>query len=257
MIQFRQAKLAQPTGTIFTSLLAERGLRIAEDGQAVVCYGLGYTGSKPALNANAGKYDKLQELEVMARAGISIPPTWTPEEGGTKLKPLFGGIDLSFPLLARKKNHMHGKDIMPVLQVEEIPFRYRAGGEFFTQYINRETEFRVWVYRRRHLATYQKVMKYPEKYRFIGCNYRNGFMFDIVRRENLPQPAIDLAAKAVQALQLDFGAVDVLLGKDGKFYVLEVNTAPGVQGLTREGINRLADKVVKWTQLNYPDRSTK
>jgi len=38
------------------------------------------------------------------------------------------------------------------------------------------------------------------------------------------------AIKAVKALGLDFGAVDVILSSDGTAYVLEVNTAPGLTG---------------------------
>jgi hypothetical protein len=40
-----------------------------------------------------------------------------------------------------------------------------------------------------------------------------------------------LAIKAVQALGLDFGAVDVVFA-DGKASVLEVNSAPGLKGQT-------------------------
>jgi glutathione synthase/RimK-type ligase-like ATP-grasp enzyme len=43
------------------------------------------------------------------------------------------------------------------------------------------------------------------------------------------------------ALGLDFGAVDIIQDDGGNFYVLEVNTAPGLEGQTiksyAEGFN--------------------
>jgi D-alanine-D-alanine ligase-like ATP-grasp enzyme len=39
---------------------------------------------------------------------------------------------------------------------------------------------------------------------------------------------------AVNTLGLDFGAVDLIVAKDGRVYVLEVNTAPGIEGITLE-----------------------
>lgn len=45
-----------------------------------------------------------------------------------------------------------------------------------------------------------------------------------------PQPARDLAARAVEALGLQFGAVDLATRADGSLMVLEVNRAPGIEG---------------------------
>jgi D-alanine-D-alanine ligase-like ATP-grasp enzyme len=41
-----------------------------------------------------------------------------------------------------------------------------------------------------------------------------------------------LSVEAVAALGLDFGAVDIIEDKEGNFYVLEINTAPGLEGHT-------------------------
>jgi hypothetical protein len=49
-----------------------------------------------------------------------------------------------------------------------------------------------------------------------------------------PKPARDLAAKAVEALGLQFGAVDLAVLGDGRTIVLEVNRAPGIEGGTIE-----------------------
>lgn len=43
-----------------------------------------------------------------------------------------------------------------------------------------------------------------------------------------------IAVKAVKSLGLDFGAVDMVLDKEGGWWVLEVNTAAGLEGVTAE-----------------------
>jgi glutathione synthase/RimK-type ligase-like ATP-grasp enzyme len=67
-------------------------------------------------------------------------------------------------------------------------------------------------------------------------NLAGGFVY--VAAEAGEGPPDELAIKAVAALGLDFGAVDVILGRDGQFYVLEVNTACGLE-------ERTADKYVE------------
>lgn len=264
-VRLAVASNCQPTGRIIAELLTERGIDLVTGttgGDAVICYGVRYTGEKPSLNANAGTRSKLDELSVLARAGITTVPAFIPNQDDirsgadvVRLSAITGVTTQRYPMLARRENHMHGKDIMPVFQPEELKWRLAAGAAFFTTYIPRHTEYRVWVYRKRILSTYQKVMEYPEKYRYIGCNYRNGFSFKFVPRETAPLDMVNLAANAVNALKLDFGAVDILQSTDGRYYVLEVNTAPGVAGLTREGIKKLADKMVKWVELDYVKRS--
>lgn len=66
-------------------------------------------------------------------------------------------------------------------------------------------------------------------------NSSNGFVFssnlDTIGEVN-PDVVVQ-AQNAVASLELDFGAVDVIVGKrDGLAYVLEVNTAPGIEGPT-------------------------
>lgn len=54
-----------------------------------------------------------------------------------------------------------------------------------------------------------------------------------------------LAASALKALKLDFGAVDMGKLADGSYIVLEVNRAPGVEGGTSE---TYAKKIIAWSK---------
>jgi len=59
----------------------------------------------------------------------------------------------------------------------------------------------------------------------------------------------ELAAKAVETLGLDFGAVDLGKLADGSYIVLEVNRAPGLEGGT---VNAYVNAITAWVAGNFP-----
>ena len=62
-------------------------------------------------------------------------------------------------------------------------------------------------------------------------NHSGGYIF--ARNSfTVPSTAGSLGIAAVKALGLDFGAVDIIEDAEGKLYVLEVNTANGLEGQT-------------------------
>ena len=74
-------------------------------------------------------------------------------------------------------------------------------------------------------------------------NHDNGFIF-VRGGFTAPDAVLEEARRAIKALGLDFGAVDIIWNdKQGKAFVLEVNTAPGLEGQTiedyAEGFRRL------------------
>lgn len=245
MIQLIVARSCHPTGDLLRTELESNGVRVGSGGNAVVCWGAGYSGNLPSLNGKTGSMDKYQQFVAMRGAGVPTPLFFPGNVSTEAVR--------SYPLLARKKHHHGGTDIMLILQKEDLALRRAAGAEFFVQYIPRMCEYRVWIYRRRHLGTYQKVLRHPEQYTKVGCNFDNGFAFDLARIETVPRAAIDASMAAVDSLGLDFGAVDVLMGTDHKAYVLEVNTAPGVEG-PRQGFAGLVNHVVRWVGANYTSR---
>lgn len=253
-LAMRVAKVSAPTGRILAGLLVEKGAEIvpveSADTEGVVCYGVPYTGGLPSLNARAGTFNNIAQMNKLSASGIRVPPFVTNVEYAD-------WTALEFPLLAREEKHHGGRDIRPVLQIEEVPWRMAAGAKFFTQYIPIAEEYRAWVYRRRVQAMYTKDMRYPDKFKRIGRNFHNGFAFSFLEKTARPVDACDLAAKAVFALDLDFGAVDLIKGKDGRFYVLEVNTAPGVTDGIRQGVSALASAIVKWARGGYKRQNTR
>lgn len=109
----------------------------------------------------------------------------------------------------------------------------------YVQYIKKEQEFRIHVGRKNGqtqiIAVQRKARDRSipdDKVNWQVRNHANGFVF--VRGDANPSPAtIETACNALGAIVLDFGAVDIVYNaKEDKAYVLEINTAPGLEGQT-------------------------
>jgi glutathione synthase/RimK-type ligase-like ATP-grasp enzyme len=231
--------------------LESLGYRVTRDAQdpggwhATLRWGRSYHGSKPALNANVNAYDKYEAFKLFEAHGISMPQivTASPEFGPNEWPPIVG------PWLARKRHHVKGKDIVVCKTPGEVLRTYYAGThDFFSVFIPTKTEYRVWVFRNRILAVYEKVYKGKGEYEGYTRNHRFGFKFE--KRDDMRDlfALVVPCVEAVNALNIDFGAVDILQGKDGKFYVLEVNSMPHIENFERSSGIRLAAAVSKWAE---------
>ena len=64
-------------------------------------------------------------------------------------------------------------------------------------------------------------------------NLANGWIYAKDNIVPLKEKATSLAIQSIEALGLDFGAVDLIYNeKYDTYYVLEINTAPGLTGTT-------------------------
>ena len=170
--------------------------------------------------------DKLRFFQLMLEQGVSdvIPHFWTDKDSIP---------DDAFPVVCRTIINGHsgaGIVIAPDrLSLVEAPL--------FTQYLKKKDEYRV------HCATFQgtsRVISIQRKARRLGHdnpnwqvrNHSNGFVY--VRNDiNPPSGVREAALACFEASGLDFGAVDVIWNdKQEKAYVLEINTAPGLEGQT-------------------------
>lgn len=251
MIHLRVAKGCQPTADILSQLLAKEGVQLAYNGDATVCWGAGSAQSSKILNSKCSAFNKLIQLQKLSASGIPIVPI----VGQDVHQKWMHGNNPVFPVLARKLQHVGGRDIILCRSPKGCRKALARGRAYFTRFVSSTTEFRVWIYRKRHLGTYEKFLKYPWKKRGCNRNYKNGYAFQLVTQANLPQAAIELARKCIATLDLDFGAVDILRANNGQFVVLEVNTAPGVEGEGRMVIQKLAHRIAKWEAAGYPNRT--
>lgn len=106
----------------------------------------------------------------------------------------------------------------------------------YVRYQRKDKEYRVHVFKNNIIDIAEKKRKKldnrPDNYNPYIRNYEYGWVYcrdNVILTEDIKQ----LAKDAVSALKLDFGAVDIIYNsKKNKAYVLEINTAPGLQGTT-------------------------
>lgn len=106
----------------------------------------------------------------------------------------------------------------------------------YVKYKRKDKEYRVHIFKGKVIDAAEKKRRQlenrPENYNPYIRNYEYGWVYcrDNV---NLTEDTLQLAKDTISALDLDFGAVDIIYNsKYNKAYVLEVNTAPGLQGKT-------------------------
>lgn len=239
-MEFRIAAAGRITGTLLQTLVG------SNQTNAIVCYGVPYSGSLPALNANCGRLNKLEQAVVLRQElEFGAIEVFNFEQAVMHI----ANGHIAF---GRNVQHTQGRDIVPIAEEWQLEAT-RGICDFYTPYYRSSGEFRTWVYRNRHLGSYRKVLARPDQFKRFGRNYKNGFVFERVENDDVPQPVKDRAVAAVRALGLDFGAVD-MLDCNGSFKVLEVNAAPGVADERRQVIQNLAHRIQRWAANGCPGR---
>lgn len=169
-------------------------------------------GNRPCRFLNERvQHDKRVELVRLLTAGVPTPRV--------RLTPAPG-------YLARVRNHTKARDLLAGL----------THGDYYTQYVPVEREFRIHVWNGRCMRSGQRVKKdntaHP-RFRSLNAGWKIDYGAD-----RPPQTAYTAAKAAVAALGYDFGAVDVGVKADGAAVVFEVNSAPGLHGNTVEAYGR-------------------
>jgi len=105
----------------------------------------------------------------------------------------------------------------------------------YVKYICKASEWRVHIITGEAIHIQQKVRQRgaPEAGNTQIRNTANGYVFTSQRQA--PGDVVEQSVSAIQDLGLDIGAVDVVWNEYyQQAYVLEVNTAPGIEGITVE-----------------------
>ncbi len=164
----------------------------------------------------------------MALEGI-CPATW------------FVKRDCQFPCVVRPKRHFGGHNFFLCNNQDELVKairRFGAGGWYASEFIAKSDEFRIFVINGEAFKIVRRYRKDADPTQ--PWNAHNGGLSKRIKPENWPAGLAAIAESAAEKLGLDLCAVDVI-AKDAKQYVLEANTAPGLE---RQGTIRRFAKLL-------------
>lgn len=134
---------------------------------------------------------------------------------------------LPTPIVCRQKLRGHsGQGIVIAEKEEEV-----VEAPLYTKYIKKTRECRIHVFCGKIILVQEKKRKKDVPDNEVNWRIRNngnGFVFAKFVKPIHPD-GLRQALMAIKALNLDFGAVDIIYNKaEDKWYVLEINTAPGL-----------------------------
>lgn len=178
-------------------------------------------------DAVTNSVDKVTCLEILKNSGVpTVEFTKSQEEAKKWLKSgkTVYGRELTRASAGRGIHLFLSEN--PEVKIPKLPL--------YTKFFKCDRELRVHVAFRKVIDFSEKRrvrMKNPPENRFWVRTHRNGWIY---AREGaqLHENVKRIAVEAIQAVGLDFGAVDIRALRNGTCAVLEINTAPGLTGQT-------------------------
>ncbi|AVD93935.1 D-alanine--D-alanine ligase [Pseudomonas alloputida] len=206
--------------------------RGGEDGSMqglLECLGIPYTGS--GILASALAMDKLRTKQVWQSLGIPTPRHAVLASESDCLQ---ASTELGFPLIVKPAHEGSSIGMAKVNSTQELVAAWQDAAKYDSQVLVEQwihgPEFTIAVLRGQvlppiALGTPHVFYDYDAKYIANDTQYRIPCGLDSVKEQEL----IDLTARACDAIGIEgWGRLDVMQDEQGRFWLLEVNTAPGM-----------------------------
>lgn len=206
--------------------------RGGEDGSMqglLECLDIPYTGS--GILASALAMDKLRTKQVWQSLGIPTPRHAVLASESDCLQ---ASTELGFPLIVKPAHEGSSIGMAKVNSAQELVAAWQDAAKYDSQVLVEQwihgPEFTVAVLRGQvlppiALGTPHVFYDYDAKYIANDTQYRIPCGLDSVKEQEL----IDLTARACDAIGIEgWGRLDVMQDEQGRFWLLEVNTAPGM-----------------------------
>jgi len=184
--------------------------------------------------------DKVKMRKLFIENSVSIPSTIINDTD----RDMNVTIEARNGMYKRKFNHRRGNDMEFIPAGRSISL---APDEMLIEKINIKDEFRVFIYKNKIMEVDIKIKgERPSEEEIAAVasryggdaskdarNYANGWLFIPIR--DVPEEVKIEALKAINAVGLDFGAVDLCIADDDDVYVFETNSAPSIK-VVRKGL---------------------
>ena len=144
-----------------------------------------------------------------------VPKTWFCREDP----------NITYPCIIRPGKHAQGRNIILANSKNLIPEHTHPTfyNMYISEYIPKVAEYRVCFIQGRVAWVANKIPANPSN---IAWNVAQGSKFENVSWKSWPIDVIETAHKAYKVSGLYLGGVDIMVDKDGRSYVLEINSAP-------------------------------
>ena len=148
-----------------------------------------------------------------------IPKTWFTYEDP----------EITYPCILRSQHHAQGKNLFFCENKKDLEFHlshnpiFPNTNYYISEYIPKVAEYRVCFIQGLVAWVAKKTPKNPQD---IAWNVAKGGKFENVKWKAWPIDVIETAYQAYLISGLYLGGVDVMVDKDGRSYVLEINSAP-------------------------------
>jgi glutathione synthase/RimK-type ligase-like ATP-grasp enzyme len=176
--------------------------------------------------------NKIRCFERLKELGVKHPLFWTNKEEARQW--LHEGEGTRKLVCRTIVNGQEGRGIIICTNPLDIP-----DCPLYTQYIKKKAEYRIHAvakyvhdgdYSTYAISASRKGLRQGMEPNDVR-NTANGYVFVRTSLDDVPDKVLKEAGKAILALGLDFGGVDVVWNEHyQEAYVLEVNTAPGIEG---------------------------
>lgn len=236
-------RVTRPTGKALAEAMGiPSGANLKGHPDVIIRWGSSAPLATKALQINSAESiavtaNKLAALQKMHEAGVPVP-------GFASLDTVFESFSegrLKLPIIGRSLYHHSGRDFYFCKSTADVAKAFSNDRvEYFISYIEINREFRVHVIGDKIIKVIEKVESEEGATDKIIRSNHLGWQFKKILVDDTPLKIKQIARAAIKALSLDFGAVDIILDKKNNVYVLECNSAAGLNDI---GIDLYADKL--------------
>lgn len=189
----------------------------------------------PVINFICG-YNKERAIQLVKNEGVKVPETKSSLDKKDKVN----------DWLIKMHHSIGGRGI------KKAKTKIAPAKHYFQKFIdNRKYELRV------HAFSWIPPEEWAIQKRVgdkdtIAWNFHNGGRFITVNNKSATifKETIDVTKKVLSTLKMEFGAVDFIVDKDLNVYFIEINSQPGLNGLSDSIYVNAFDKL---TNMKYKD----